>query len=615
MNKHFIIIVFSLLGILQLAAEIQIREVQPAFWWAGMKNTELQILIYGDKIADAKVGITSRYCRLREVVEVENPNYLLLYLNTEHARPETFDIVLQKGREKRVISYELKARRENAAQVKGFDSSDVLYLIMPDRFSNGDPSNDEIFGYPIDRKNPNARHGGDFKGIENQLDYIQDLGVTAIWLNPVLENNMNENLYPAYHGYATTDFYKTDARLGTNEDYRNLIEKVHRKGMKIVMDMIFNHCGSENFLFKDMISEDWFNHGKNYVQTTHRTATQFDPYRSDSDFHASVDGWFVESMPDFNQRNPHVAKYFIQNSIWWIEYAGLNGIRQDTHPYADYDMMSRWCREVMEEYPDFNIVGETWLHSNVAIAWWQKDSKLSAPKNSYLKTVMDFPLVDIMERCFDDETGAWGGGFMSVYEYLTQDVVYEDPMNLLVFFDNHDTSRFNKTPKDTIHTDRTKQALAFILTTRGIPQIYYGTEILMTGYKPDGDGFLRKDFPGGWADDAVNKFMRSGRSAKENEIFGFTRKLLNWRKGNEIIACGTLKQFVPRNGIYVYSRSYQGKSVVVFFNGTDSDKTIDPEMYREILSAPFAKNIISGEQTDLNKTLSIDKRGVIVLEF
>ncbi|MDR2841222.1 MAG: glycoside hydrolase family 13 protein [Paludibacter sp.] len=614
MKKLFLCSIILIVSI-SLFAKIEIREIQPAFWWAGMKNTDLQILLYGDKIADAKVSITTANCSLRDVVKQENPNYLLLYLNTQNAVPETFNIVLERGKEKLQIPYEIRSRAANASAIKGFDASDVLYLIMPDRFANGDSDNDKIFGYWIDRQNPNSRHGGDFAGIEQHLDYVEDLGVTALWLNPVLENNMNENLYPAYHGYATTNFYKVDARFGTNEDYRLLADNLHARGMKIVMDMIFNHCGSENFLFHDLISPDWFNHGKNYVGTTHKTATQFDPYVTKADYDNSVDGWFVESMPDFNQRNPHVAKYFIQNSIWWIEYLGLNGIRQDTHPYADYDMMSRWCREVLDEYPDFNIVGETWLHSNVAIAWWQKDSKLSAPRNSYLKTVMDFPLVDIMENCFDGETGEWGGGLYAVYEYLTQDIVYENPMNLLVFFDNHDTNRFNSTEKDTTDIARTKQALAFILTTRGIPQIYYGTEILMTGYKPDGDGFLRKDFPGGWSEDTVNKFHKSGRTANENEIFDFTRTLLKWRKGNDILAKGDLKHSVPQNGVYLYTRNYEGKSVVVIMNGTNSDKTIDTEQYKEILPRRTAKEIITGKTVNLNEKITITRRNVMILEL
>ncbi|MDR1653946.1 MAG: glycoside hydrolase family 13 protein [Prevotellaceae bacterium] len=613
--KNIFLSILSLFFAINIFASNEIMHVQPSFWWAGMTNPSLQILIHGKSIGASAVALTAKTCKIDSVARFANKNYLILYVNTQNAQPEEFDIILKNGKKETKIPYQLKQRAANARHIKGFDASDVLYLIMPDRFANGDPANDEIFGYPTNRQNPNARHGGDFKGIEKHLDYIADLGVTAIWLNPVLENNMNENEYPAYHGYATTDFYKVDARFGTNEDYKNLSAKIHQKGMKVVMDMIFNHCGSENFLFLDLPDSTWTNHGVHYVGTTHNTSVQFDPYRSKFDFDDAVDGWFVESMPDFNQRNPHVAKYFIQNSIWWIEYVGLNGIRQDTHPYADYEMMSRWCREVMEEYPDFNIVGETWLHNNVAIAWWQKDSKLSAPRNSYLKTVMDFPMVDIMEKCFDEQTEQWGGGFMRIHEYLTQDVVYQNPMNLLVFFDNHDTSRFNRNEKDTASADRTKQALTYILTVRGIPQIYYGTEILMTGFKPDGDGYLRKDFPGGWDADAQNKFTENGRSAKENDFFTFAKNLLNWRKGNEILSKGSFKHFRPYNGVYVYERKYNGRSAVVIFNGTDSEQTVAVQRYKELLPTGVAKEIISGENFSVEKDFKIEKRGIKILEF
>ncbi|MDR1884294.1 MAG: glycoside hydrolase family 13 protein [Prevotella sp.] len=614
MKKTCLILLFVFAAASAFASGI--KTVDPAFWWAGMKNPELQVLIHGDNIGKSEVGITSKFVKLKETLRLENPNYLILYFDLSEARPEEFNIVLQQGNDRNVIPYEIKRRSPGSSDRAGFNTSDVLYLIMPDRFSNGDSSNDEIFGYPVNRDNPNSRHGGDFKGIENHLDYLEQLGITAVWLNPVLENNMNEHEYSAYHGYATTDFYKVDARFGTNEDYRDLIDKLHARGMKIVMDMIFNHCGSEHYMFKDIPSKDWFNNRGKYVQTSHRTAVQYDPYRSDYDFKAAVDGWFVESMPDFNQRNPHVAKYFIQNSIWWIEYAGLNGIRQDTHPYADYDMMSRWCKEVTEEYPDFNIVGETWYHNNAGLAYWQKDSKLAKPKNSHLKTIMDFPLVDIGEKCFDEETGEWGGGFMRVYDYLSQDFVYEDPMNLLVFLDNHDTSRFNRNEQDTACIDRTKLALTLILSIRGIPQIYYGTEILMTGHKPDGDGFLRKDFPGGWAEDKTNKFEASGRTAKENEAFEFMKKLLNWRKGNEAVSKGTLKHFVPANGVYVYERKYNDRSAVIFLSGSDSEKTIDLSPYREVLPKSRAKDIVSGNMVNLDgDTLTIKPRSVLVLDF
>lgn len=340
-----------------------------------MKNPELQVMLYGEHIASAEVSISSKDIMLQEVVKQENPNYLLLYMNISEAAPQKFEIILKQGKKQTVVPYELKQRRPSASEVEGFNSSDVLYLIMPDRFANGDVSNDIIPGMleaKVDRNDPFARHGGDLKGIENQLDYIANLGVTSIWLNPIQENDMKEG---SYHGYAITDYYQVDRRFGSNEEFRSLVQQAHNKGLKVVMDMIFNHCGDQNYLFKDMPSKDWFNFKGNYVQTTFKTATPSDPYASDYAKKIVVDGWFSECMPDFNQRNRHVATYLIQSSIWWIEYAGINGIRQDTHPYADFNMMSDWCKAVTEEYPNFNIVGETWIGSNVLVSYWQKTVK------------------------------------------------------------------------------------------------------------------------------------------------------------------------------------------------------------------------------------------------
>lgn len=600
----------------QMALAIEVKHLDPAFWWAGMKNNELQVLMYGDNIAKCDVNITSKSATLKEVVKLESPNYLLLYIDLSKAQPEKFDIQLKRGKEKKTIPYELKERKQGSADRVGFNSSDVLYLIMPDRFANGDPSNDVIKTMRetrLDRKVQDARHGGDFKGIADHLDYISDLGVTAIWLNPTLENDQPGG---SYHGYATTDYYKVDPRFGTNEEFVDLIEKAHAKGLKMVMDMIFNHCGSEHFFFKDRPTKDWFNFPDKYVQTSYRTAPQFDPYTSDHDKKLAVDGWFVESMPDLNQRNPHVAKYLIQNSIWWIEYSGLDGIRQDTHPYADFDMMAEWCKQVTEEYPDFNIVGETWLGSNVGVSFWQKDSKLAYPKNSNLRTVMDFPLQGIMDKAFDEETNAWDSGLTRIQDYLSQDIVYADPSNLLIFLDNHDTSRFFKTEESTSNFNRYKQSLVFLLTTRGIPQIYYGSEILMAGDKSGGDGLVRQDFPGGWNGDSRNAFTRAGRTEKENQAYDFAKKILDWRKGNDVIAKGTLKHFATTNAVYVFERKYQEKSVVVMLNGSDSDKTIDLSVFREVLPANQAKDVVSGKVIDLRgDSLNLSGRDALILEF
>ena len=616
--KHTLILLIVFLfswGGGQNARAMEIKKVAPSFWWAGMKNPELQILLYGEDLALSDVSVSGEGIYLKEVVRQDNPNYLLLYLDLSEAKAQTFQILLKNGKKKLQVPYELKSRMQRGEDVKGFTSEDVLYLIMPDRFANGNPENDvvdEMREKKVDRTDSFARHGGDIQGISNHLDYIADLGVTAIWLNPTQENDMESG---SYHGYAITDYYQIDKRFGSNEDFCALVEKAHEKNLKVVMDMIFNHCGSENYLFRDKPSKDWFNYRSNYVQTSFKTASVMDIHASAFEKKIATDGWFTSVMPDFNQRNRHVARYLIQSSIWWIEYAGINGIRQDTHPYADFDFMSQWCKEVLDEYPYFNIVGETWLNSNVLVSYWQKDSKLAAPLNSNLPTVMDFPLQALMNQAFDEETDEWRGGLYKLYDYQTQDLVYANPMNLLTFLDNHDTSRFAQTDEMAKNLKRYKQAMVFLLTTRGIPQIYYGTEILMTGDKGKGDGDLRKDFPGGWQGDTRNCFVENGRTALENEAFEFTRQLLNWRKGNQVIGKGNLKHYSIQNGVYVYQREFNGKSVVVIMNGTDDSKELDLTPYQEILPRENAFDVLTGKNVNLSGKLCLDGRENLILNF
>lgn len=616
--KHTLILLIVFLfswGGVQTAQAMAIKKVAPSFWWAGMKNLELQILLYGEDLALSDVSVSGEGIYLKETVRQDNPNYLLLYLDLSEAKAQTFQILLKNGKKKLQIPYELKSRVRRGEDVKGFTSEDVLYLIMPDRFANGNLENDVVDGMrekKIDRADSFARHGGDIQGISSHLDYIADLGVTAIWLNPTQENDMESG---SYHGYAITDYYQIDRRFGSNEDFCALVEKAHEKNLKVVMDMIFNHCGSENYLFKDKPSKDWFNYRSNYVQTSFKTASVMDIHASAYEKKIATDGWFTSVMPDFNQRNRHVARYLIQSSIWWIEYAGINGIRQDTHPYADFDFMSQWCKEVLDEYPYFNIVGETWLNSNVLVSYWQKDSKLAAPLNSNLPTVMDFPLQALMNQAFDEETSEWGGGLYKLYDYQTQDLVYANPMNLLTFLDNHDTSRFAQTDEMAKNLKRYKQAIVFLLTTRGIPQIYYGTEILMTGDKGKGDGDLRKDFPGGWQGDARDCFVKDGRTALENEAFEFTRRLLNWRKGNQVIGKGNLKHYSIQNGVYVYQREFNGKSVVIIMNGTDDSKELDLAPYQEILPRENALDVLTGKNVNLSGKLCLDGRENLILNF
>lgn len=612
--KRLISIITFLVLTLELSAALNVTKMEPAFWWAGMKNPELQIMVYGSDLANLQVSVLTPDVTLKSIVKCDSPNYLFLYLDLSKATSGQIKLQFQEGKKKKIMLYELKARTADPVSKMGFSTSDVLYLLMPDRFANGDTANDDhamkYCTVNIDRNDPNARHGGDLAGIEQHLDYLADLGVTAIWLNPVLENDMPGG---SYHGYATTDYYRIDPRFGSNEEYVSLVQKTHQKGLKVVMDMIFNHSGSEHVWKKDMPFSDWFNYGGKYVQTNHDKFVSFDPYASDYDKKLMFDGWFVEAMPDLNQRNPHLARYLIQNSIWWIEYAGIDGIRQDTHPYADADMMSEWCKELMAEYPNFNIVGESWINYQPGIVYWQAGSKLNERGNSYLKTVMDFPLMLMSHDAFHLNTD-WDNGLTRIYELLSFDFMYPDIRNLLVFLENHDTNRFLLDFPTNLAVF--KQAYAFLFTSRGIPQIYYGSEILMNGNKKISDGHVRLDFPGGWPGDIFNAFTPGGRNALQNEAHDYIRKLLEWRKKNDVIAKGTLRHFVPRNGAYVYVREYQDKKVLVILNGVDRENTINLSQYEEVLDGKTTgKDIITGKTVSFEKELTLTSRETLIIEL
>jgi glycosidase len=587
------------------ASAIEISRVEPAFWWAGMNNSELQILVQGKDIARSQVQLDYPDVKIKEVVRVENPNYLFIYLEIgKEARPGTLNLVFTEGKKKVVKNYELK-ERANSIGAQGFNSSDVLYLIMPDRFANGDTKNDDLDEADIDRNNPNARHGGDLAGISDRLDYLSDLGVSAIWLNPVLENKMPEKKYRSYHGYAVTDFYKIDRRFGSNKDYCQLIEKIHNKGMKVVMDMIYNHCGSSHWWMNDFPCKDWLNHQDSFVPTNHNLYAAVDIHAPQSEVDGLTEGWFVESMPDLNQKNPYLATYLIQNSIWWIEYARIDGIRHDTHPYVDFDFLSKWCKAVLDEYPDFNMVGESWYLNSAPLAWWQRNSKIS-DKQSHLKTTMDFNLMNAAQEM----------NLRQIYEVIAQDFLYEDVNNILIFLDNHDLSRFVK--KEETDLNRFKQAIAFLLTTRGIPQLYYGTEILMSGEKSEGDGALRKDFPGGWATDTRNAFTPAGRTALQNEAFDYLQKLLQWRKSNKAVTEGKLIHYAPswNEDVYVYARIKDNSKVLVILNGSTKEQSLSPEKYREVIeNAGSGKDIISGKTIDLKDQIVVPAKGVYIIEL
>lgn len=670
MKKLLSLIVLALCCTSVSAVEIQ--RMDPPFWYAGMKNTELQVMFYGENIAETSFSL-EKYdgVTLKEVCKVENPNYLFVYLDVApEAQPGTLNFQFKEGRKVTSKQFELRPRNAKAGAM-GFTPADVLYLIMPDRFANGNPDNDNLDGYIANRQG-GGRHGGDLQGIKDHLDYIDDLGVTAIWLNPIQYNKGN-----ASHGYAISDYYLVEPRLGSNDEYCELIDAAHEKGIKVVMDMIFNHSGSSHWWITDVPTSDWFNqndhavntgrrmleqqanrgrqqqqqrqfggnrrqqvqmpatiaefealpqeqkdalirmnsHDENaLVTTTHYKWALLDPHAPQTEKDILVEGWFSGGMPDLNQKNRHLGTYLIQNSVWWIEYSRIDGIRMDTYPYADYDFMARWCEVINEEYPDFNIVGEGWYPRNSAAGWWQGGSEFNAA-DSKLKTVMDFDLTFTTQKEILKESNTSEGseaGLFKMYECVTQDFLIPDPNYVLTFLDNHDIARFMK-PGDPIW--KFKQGLAFLLTTRGIPQIYYGTEIMM-GLENDRD--MRADFPGGWAEDEKSAFTAAGRTPEQNESWNFASTLLNWRRTSKPVTEGKLVHYTPdnRTKCYVYARTDGNETVLVILNGSDTMRLVDMHRFSEVIGDNTkGKDVVTGETVDLTSLVKIEPRGVYVLEL
>ena len=607
-----------------------VTRIDPTNWFADMQDPTLQLMVYGKDIKFADVTTDYPNVKIDSLVRLDSPNYLLVYLNLKGAKPGEVTLTFSnKNGKKTTKKFQLKAREMAGADRKGFDISDVLYMLMPDRFANGNPKNDVIKGMEdqlCDRNEPSLRHGGDLEGLRQHLDYFTDLGVTALWLTPVLENDRpaDGGKHSTYHGYATTDYYRVDPRFGTNEEYKALVDECHKKGLKVVMDMIFNHCGDyhpwakhtridENGkTIKDYPSKDWFNSPNYGLQTSYKLTPVLDPYASKVDMKETVDGWFVPSMPDLNQRNPHVIKYLIQNSIWWIETVGIDGIRMDTYPYADRQAMADWMKVLNKEYPNFNTVGETWVTEPAYTAAWQKDSKLS-DINSNLKTVMDFAFFDRLSQVKNEETDDWWKGWNRIYNSLCYDYLYTDPSSVMAFIENHDTDRYLGNGKD---STALKQAYALLLTMKRIPQLYYGTEILMNGTKTETDGNVRQDFPGGFPGDKVNKFTNEGRTKAENAMFDWTSRLLHWRQNNDVIINGSQTQFIPQHGVYVLARQHNGKTVLTILNGKKADNQVDVARYAEVIgSHTTATDVLTGATVDLTKNIPLTQRQAMVLSF
>ena len=625
---------------LTMNAAVKIDRIEPTDWYVGMKDASLQLMVYGEGIKTADVTTDYPGAHIDSLVRLDSPNYLLVYMNLKDAQPGTMTLLFQQGKQKKKVNYTLKAREKKGYEREGFSNADVLYMLMPDRFASGRTDNDQVKGmraYKNDRSQPSLRHGGDLEGIRQHLDYFKELGVTALWFTPVLENDSPDHgTQSTYHGYATTNYYRVDPRFGSNEEYRQLCDEAHGKGLKIVMDMIFNHSGFEHPWVADMPTKDWFNTPEwllpenqaksvalktmdgdakvndKYLQTSYKLTPVVDPYASKIDMHETVDGWFVPTMPDLNQRNPHVIKYLIQNSIWWIETVGIDGIRMDTYPYADAKAMAHWMKVIGEEYPNFNTVGETWVTEPAYTAAWQKDSKI-AKENSYLPTVMDFAFYDRINQAKNEETDAWWNGFNRIYNNFVYDYLYQKPSNVMAFLENHDTDRFLGEGKDTVAL---KQALALLLTVNRTPQLYYGTEVLMNGTKSVTDGNVRKDFPGGFPGDTKNCFTREGRTQAENAMFDWLSRLLHWRQGNDVIIKGKQTQFIPYKRIYVIARQYNGKTVLTILNGNRKQADMQLDRYAEVIgNATAAKDVITGRTIKLDKKLSLKSRQTLIIEL
>lgn len=612
------------------AAKPQIDRIEPANWWANMKDTKLQLMVYGKGIAHSLVSTDYAGVRIDSVVSLDSPNYLFVYLDLQGARPGAVPLTFSQGKKRQEVSYPILQRDNDLGARQGFTNKDVMYMLMPDRFAQGKPERGIIKGmnpYEVNREAPSLRHGGDLEGIRKHLDYFTRLGVTALWFTPVLENNSpDRGEWSTYHGYATTDYYRVDPRFGSNEEYRQLVREAHGKGLKVVMDMIFNHCGLEHPWLRDLPAKDWLNLPEcvakdkegnpkvndKFKQTSYKLTPVLDPYASKIDLQETTEGWFVETMPDLNQHNPHVMQYLIQNSVWWIETTGIDGIRMDTYPYAFAEGMAQWMNRLSLEYPQFNVVGETWVTEAPYTAAWQKGSP-NAKLDSQLPTVMDFAFYDRITQAREEETDAWWKGLNRVYNSLVYDYLYPNPSSVMAFVENHDTDRFLGNKGD---VKMLKQALALLLTMNRIPQLYYGTEVLMGGTKEVTDGDVRKDFPGFSEQDPVNAFTGKGLTAAQQEMLQWMQRLLHWRKSNRVVTEGRQVQFIPWKGVYVIARQLDNHTVLTVMNGTTSEATWEVARYAEVIQdAPQGTDVLTGRKFALSRDIRLQPCETLVLEF
>lgn len=605
-----------LLSALLSSNAAEVTKVEPPNWWTGMNSDELQLMIYGKDLNGSKVGIIATDVSITEVADADSPDYLFVTLKIgKNQKPGLINLNLKKNGKSIDIPYELKERTSGAEMRTGFDSSDVIYLIMPDRFANGDETNDSVEGMEeqSNRNNPNGRHGGDIQGIISKLDYLKDLGVSTIWPTPLWESNHTKN---SYHGYACTDYYKIDSRYGDNSLYKELASECHKRGIKLIMDVVPNHCSVSHPWMKNLPMADWIHPAPEAPGRTLAISAWNDPYVSELDFDLNRSGWFSALMPDMNQSNPKVLRYLIQNTIWWIEYANLDGLRVDTYPYCERGDIAKWTKALTDEYPKMNIVGEIWQPSASSIAYWQKDAHNADGYDSGLPCVMDFPLMDAMKSAFSAENTNRARHLNKIYTSLAQDYLYPHPDNIMIFADNHDTERFaSLIGRD---PELYKSAFGFLLTTRGIPQIYYGSEIMMDSSKVGiyTSNANRKDMPGGWKNDVTDVFTFTNQNETASDIFLHMKKLLNWRKQTPVVQNGKLMHFKPKDGTYVYFRYNDSECVMVAVNCNDEDVSLDPSRFSERLKG-FNRgiDIMTGNEISLRMPIPLKKKTTTILQL
>ena len=610
-NLIFLLLLITSSAFAQLPA---LERIEPSNWWVGMKNTKLQLIVHGNQIAARNVTINYPGVTLLKTNKVENANYLFLDLEISPAtQPGIFPIRFEKKGAKAIVSnYELKARNVKQVKAQGVNTKDLVYLIMPDRFANGDKTNDIVKGMTettLNRDSMYHRHGGDIQGIINNLDYLRDLGVTALWINPLLTNDQPKT---SYHGYANTENYRIDPRYGTNELYKKLIDEMHKRGMKMVKDLVHNHVGSRHWTVLDLPSKDWLNQWPTFTRTTYREQTHFDPYASAADKKQMVKGWFDFHMPDPNQQNPYVRNYITQSHIWWVEYAGVDAFRLDTYAYNDLDYMAEWAKVIKAEYPNLNSFGETWVQGVPSQTYFTEGNVVNQGFDSGLDGVTDFQALWAVNEALNGKFG-WTDGVVRLYNTLAYDYQYKDATKNVVFLDNHDLNRFYSVVNEDF--SKYKSGIAWVLTTRGIPQFYYGNEILMTGTTTP-DGKVRLDFKGGWPEDKVNKFTAAGRTEKENEAFNYVRKLATYRKNNEVLQTGKMMQFVPQDGVYVYFRYNADKTVMMLMNGEEKEVTVSTARFAERTSGyTQAVNVATDEVLADLSQIKIPAKTTLILEL